>query len=103
MSQDICKVCGLQSDLCMCSTLARENQVVKISMIKRRFGKKMTVIEGIDHKMVDIKSLSKQLKSKLACGGTVKGHTIEIQGDQRQAAKKILIGTGFTEDSVEII
>ena len=103
MSQDICNVCGLTSDLCMCSTLAREKQIVTISVIKRRFGKKMTIIEGIDRKMVDIKGLAKTLKSKLACGGTVKGNTIEIQGDQRKSAKKLLIEAGFAEDSVEAI
>jgi translation initiation factor 1 len=98
----MCSVCGLPSDLCMCSNLARETQVVTISAIKRRFGKLMTMINGLDHKVVDIKSLAKQLKSKLACGGTIKGKTIELQGDQRQAAKKILIKMGFAEDSIAI-
>ena len=102
MSGDICEVCGLPVDICTCSALAKETQVVEISAVKRRFGKLMTVIQGIDHKSVDIKGLAKQLKIKLACGGTVKGTTIELQGDQRLAAKKILIASGFAEDGIEI-
>jgi len=102
MSGDICKVCGLPADICTCSALAKERQVVEISAVKRRFGKLMTVIHGIDHKMVDRKGLAKQLKTKLACGGTVKGNAIELQGDQRQAAKKILIASGFAENSIEL-
>jgi translation initiation factor 1 len=102
MSEDICSVCGLPSDLCMCSNLAKEKQVVEIYAIKRRFGKLMTLIEGLDRKAIDIKQLSKQLKSKLACGGTVKGDVIELQGDQRQTAKKLLIETGFAEESIKI-
>ena len=102
MSGDICSVCGLSPDLCMCSTLAREKQVISIFAIKRRYGKLMTVIKGLDRKMIDIKKLAKQLKSKLACGGTIKGDNIELQGDQRNAAKKILIESGFAEKSVEV-
>ena len=102
MSEGICEVCGLSSELCTCSTLAREKQVVQIYIIKRRYGKMMTIIDGIDHKMVDIKSLAKQLKSALACGGTVKANNIELQGDHKQAAKKMLIKAGFAEDSIEI-
>jgi translation initiation factor 1 len=103
MSGDVCSVCGLSADLCMCSTLAREKQIVTISAIKRRFGKLMTVISGIDRKAVDIKGLAKQLKTKLACGGTVKNNNIELQGNQKQAAKKILIASGFAEESIEVI
>jgi len=99
---DICAVCGLPQDLCMCATLAKEKQVVTISMVRRRYGKAITVIEGIDRKDVDIKKLSKMLKGKLACGGTVKGGAIELQGDQRQNAKKILIGSGFAQDSINV-
>jgi translation initiation factor 1 len=103
MSGDICSVCGLTSDLCMCSTIAKEKQVVTIHTVKRRYGKIMTLVDGIDKKMVDIKTVSKQLKSKLACGGTVKDGTIELQGDHRSTAKKVLVGLGFAEDSIEVV
>jgi translation initiation factor 1 len=103
MTGDVCSVCGLSSDLCMCSTIAKEKQVVTISVVKRRFGKPMTIVAGIDQKSVDIKAIAKQLKTKLACGGTVKNGNIEIQGNQKQAAKKVLIKAGFAEESIEVV
>lgn len=99
---DVCSVCGLPKDLCMCKTIAMEKQVVSVSMVKRRYGKMITLVSGIDNKSVDLKALSKRLKSKLACGGTVKGEVIELQGDQRQNAKQALIKEGFTEDSIVV-
>jgi len=103
MSEDICSVCGLPKDLCMCSTVAKEKQVVTVRTVKRRYGKLMTLVEGIDKKMIDIKSLAKQLKSKLACGGTVKDNAIELQGDHQQNVKKVLVALGFAEDSIEMV
>lgn len=87
----------------MCSTVAKEKQVVTVSTVKRRYGKIMTLVDGLDKKMIDIKTLAKQLKSKLACGGTFRDSTIELQGDHRAAVKKVLVGLGFAEDSIEVV
>ncbi len=86
----------------MCSAVAKEKQKVLIKLDKRRYGKLLTLIEGIDKKQVNIKDLAKQLKGKLACGGTVKDSTIELQGSHKNAVKRILLTLGFTEDSIEI-
>ena len=99
---DICSVCGLPKDLCMCGTLAKEKQKIVIKMVKRRYGKPTTVIDGLDMKTDEIKKLAKDLKAKLACGGTQKGTTIELQGDHRQQVKKALVGLGFTDSSIEV-
>ena len=61
----------------------------------------MTVISGLDTS-VDVKKLLKDLKRKLACGGTYKNNQIELQGDHRKRMVKILVGFGFKEDSVEV-
>ena len=50
---------------------------------KGRKGKGMTVITGIPIHPEGLKSLAKELKKKCGTGGTVKGGTIEIQGDHR--------------------
>ncbi len=99
---EVCPKCGLPSDLCVCETIAKETQKIKIRTSKRRYGKLTTVIEGIDSKDIDVKELAKKLKSELACGGTSKGSTIELQGDHRQKAKEILIRFGFAEDQIEV-
>ena len=99
---EICPVCGLPKEICVCEEIAREQQRINIYSVKRKFGKIMTIIEGIDEKQVDLKDLTKKLKSKLACGGTLKGSEIEIQGDHKKRAKEMLIGMGFSPDMINI-
>jgi len=82
--------------------IAKEQQKIKIKLDKRKFGKEVTIIEGIDEKSVDIKSLVKTLKKSLGCGGTYKDGVIELQGDQRYRAKKILVQEGFLEENIEV-
>lgn len=70
-------------------------------MLKKKFGKVITVIEGLNEKEVDLKVLSKTLKSRFACGGTVKGGCIELQGTQKELAKKALREMGYTLEGEE--
>lgn len=97
----ICDKCGLPVDLCICKEIAKEQQLVKISTSKKKFGKIITVIEGINEKEVDLKALSKALKSRFACGGTVKGGCIELQGNQKAVVKKTLREMGYTLEGGE--
>ena len=61
----------------------------------------MTLIEGIDKTKIDIKDVSKKLKSKFACGGTVKDSIIELQGDHNvEKIKEELVKLGFNKDSM---
>ena len=99
---DICPKCGLPADLCVCESIAKEQQKIIISNVKRRFRKMMTIINGFDEKQIDIKSLTKLLKQKLACGGTSKKGTIELQGKHGRKVKEILIKEGFSEESIEV-
>ena len=57
--------------------------------------------EGFDPS-VDVKALAKDLKSRLATGGTLKGRSIELQGDQRERAKATLIKMGYPEEGIDI-
>ncbi len=99
----VCTKCGLPQELCVCQTIAKEAQKVKIGLVEKRYGKSMTVIKGIDTSKIDVKSLMKKLKSKLACGGTYKNDEIELQGDHRDRVKEILIKEGFPKEIVEVI
>ncbi len=98
----ICEVCGLPEDLCICEEIARESQKITISVNRRKFGKSMTVVDGINEKSIDMNDLAKKLKGELACGGTVKDGRIELQGDHRNRVKDILIKSGYSEDLIEV-
>lgn len=98
----ICDVCGLPEELCVCEEIAREVQTVKVFTVRRRFGKLMTIIEGIDEHDIDIKELTKTLKAKCACGGTSKNGQIELQGDHKVRVKEVLSDMGFSSDTIEI-
>ena len=99
---DICPKCGLKLELCVCESIAKETQIVNIKIVKRRFGKLTTLVEGIDNKAVNLKELAKKLKERLACGGTVKEGIIELQGNHAQQVRQELVKLGFHPDSINI-
>ena len=99
---EICQICGLVKELCVCEIIAKESQKILVYLEKKKFNKFYTIVEGIDKKEIDLKDLAKKLKSELACGGTIKDGKIELQGEHKQKAKKILIRHGFAASSVEI-
>jgi len=99
---EVCTKCGLPKELCVCETIAKKEQQIRIKIEKRKFGKLITIIEGIDEKYIDIKDLAKKLKNKLACGGTAKEGAIELQGNHARRVKEILISFGFSPDTVTI-
>jgi len=98
---EICPKCGLPKDICTCETLVKEKEKIKIYAEKRRFGKLTTVVSGIS-KDIDIKKILKDLKTKLACGGTIKNNEIELQGNHKSKVKEILIKLGFPEEQIEV-
>lgn len=100
---DVCPKCGLNKDLCVCETIAKEDQLIKVRVVKRKFGKKITVVEGIDDKSIDIKDLGKKLKSKLACGGTTKDGNIELQGSHANRVKEELSKLGFDAQTITVV
>ena len=97
---EICITCGLPQDLCVCESIAKESQKIEISIDRKRYGKKYTVVKGIDEKQINLKELTKKLKEKLACGGTTKGGIIELQGDHKQAVKDALLKLGFAPETI---
>ena len=92
---DICPKCGLPKELCVCEDIAREQQKIDITVDKRRYGKMMTVVDGINPNDLDIDVLITKLKKKCASGGTIKDGKIELQGDHRTKVKEALEEMGF--------
>ncbi len=99
---EVCSKCGLPKELCVCETIAKEEQKITIKVIKRKFGKIITLVGGIDEKAINLRDLAKSLKSKLACGGTSKEGTIELQGSHGPKVKEELIKLGFAPGTIEI-
>jgi translation initiation factor 1 len=79
----------------MCEEIAREQQKIKIFMDRRRYGKEVTIVEGIDVVDIDIEELASTLKKKCAAGGTMKEGRIELQGDHKKKVQKTLEEMGF--------
>jgi translation initiation factor 1 len=96
---EICSVCGLPQELCACEDIAREQQDIRITTVKRRYGKVVTTISGIDPSDIDLEELARFLKNKCAAGGTVKDGIIELQGDHKKKATQALIEKGYTNVS----
>jgi translation initiation factor 1 len=62
---------------------------------KRRRGKTVTVIGGLQHDPATFETLLKRLKQQCGAGGTVKDGELEIQGDHRQRVAEALVALGY--------
>jgi translation initiation factor 1 len=62
---------------------------------KRRVGKSVTVVEGMQMPQKEMKALLKQLKAGLGTGGAVKDTSIEIQGEHCDALMAALEKMGY--------
>ncbi len=91
----ICSTYGLPEELCMCEEIAREQQQITLQSDKRRYGKIVTIVTGINSSDIDIDELARTLKTRCAAGGTIKGSNIELQGDHIKKVKKVLDELGF--------
>lgn len=97
----MCPACGKPVGECVCR---REKKVVPVGdgivrvarETKRRKGKGVTVITGLPLGESGLQRLATDLKRRCGAGGTVKGHTIEIQGDHRDLVVVELAARGYT-------
>ena len=92
---------GLPKELDLYGEITKENQEITITTDKKKFGKVYTIIIGFGRD-IDVKSLLKKLKTKFACGGTVKENRIELQGNHKNKVKKVLVQEGFNPEMIVI-
>jgi translation initiation factor 1 len=90
----------LPKQACVCEQIAKSSQRIQVTTEKKKYGKIATMISGFGSG-IDGKKIAKALKNELACGGTYKDKTIELQGDHQKKAKEILRKLGFQEDSID--
>jgi translation initiation factor 1 len=89
-----CSGCGQLPARCRCSAAtpsAVPTGPARIRIEKRR-GKTVTVVDEIPLVEKDVKALLRNLKKRLASGGTCKQFTIELQGDHVDGVRKWLEG-----------
>ena len=75
-------------------TLPKEKHHLVMQFEKRK-GKPVSLVGRFSLDEKELKDLAKKLKSTLACGESVEGEWILLQGDVRQKIKEILIGWGW--------
>ncbi len=98
---DICPKCGLPLDICACEALEKEEAVrIKVYTTKMKFGKLVTIVEGLSSE--DMAKTAKELKRKLACGGTAKDNHIVLQGDHKAKVRGVLAKLGYNEKNIDV-
>ncbi len=98
---EIDPITGLPKDLGVWETITKEKQKITAKIIKKKFGKKYTLVEGFS-KDVNLRDLVKKLKNKFACGGTAKETYVELQGDHLKNIRKALVDEGFPPETIDI-
>jgi len=99
---EICPVCGLPIEICVCKEISKEQQKIKVRLEVGKWNRKNTIIEGLNDKETDLSRLAQKLKAFCACGGTAKNSQIFLQGDHREKVKEFLIQMGYPEDNIEV-
>lgn len=102
MGDDIDPVTGLPKELVSFEDIAKENQAISVKLIKKKFGKKYTLIEGINKHEINLKDLAKKLKNRFACGGTAKDGYVELQGNHLGEIKDELVKFGFQPENIDV-
>ncbi|MFQ5759321.1 MAG: stress response translation initiation inhibitor YciH, partial [Candidatus Bathyarchaeia archaeon] len=77
-------------------------QRIRVRLETRKWGRAVTIIEGLNDKDTNLGQLAVKLKTFCACGGTAKNNQIILQGDHRDTVQSYLIRLGYPERNVEL-
>ncbi len=97
----LCPRCGWPARECRCAASFDEavpaKVVAKLRVEKSgRGGKTVTVVDGLPRNRDFVKALAGELKKACGTGGTAGESQVEIQGDQRDAIRRLLQARGWT-------
>lgn len=95
-----CEGCDKLESECVCEPepapgIPPEKQTARISIEKRKRGKRVTVIRGLPSEGNDLPKLLTDLKNFCGAGGTLADEELEIQGDQTDRVRQRLKAIGF--------
>jgi translation initiation factor 1 len=97
----MCPACGKPVGECICrhekKAAPAGDGIVRVGReTKGRKGKGVTVVTGLPLDEQGLRKLAADLKRRCGAGGTVKGNTIEIQGDHGDLLVAELTQRGYT-------
>ncbi len=97
-----CDRCGKLESECDCKPIndaaeipAARAGVAWLRLEKRRKGKVVSIVSGLNLGDAQLASLAATLKSRCGVGGTWKEDQIELQGDQIEKANEVLKTLGY--------
>jgi translation initiation factor 1 len=98
-----CPKCGWPQRDCKCSSRFAQAEEVPARVVaklrvekKGRGGKTVTVVYDLPDNAAFLKDLASELKRACGTGGSVADNTVEIQGDQRERVREVLLKKGWT-------
>jgi translation initiation factor 1 len=83
------------------SALDRESARIRVRVEPRRYNKPATVVSGFPTG-VDLAEITRQLKNRLATGGSVVEGEVYLQGDHRARIRDELARLGFEGEAIEV-
>jgi len=96
----VCPICHLPKAICTCGSRAKEKQQIRIRVVPKKFKKYVTTVTGFGTEE-EARDIEKYLKKKLACGGTYKNNVIEVQGNQKDKVKRLLVEKGYVGELID--
>ncbi|MHC4947833.1 MAG: translation initiation factor [Planctomycetota bacterium] len=96
-----CEVCEQPLDECTCPRDAAgrvrrpSDQAATVRLEKRRKGKVVTTVSGLDPVASDLAAIVRRLKAACGAGGTVSDGVVEVQGDHREKVAETLAAMGY--------
>jgi len=97
----MCPACGKPVRECRCDS-RQANDPVPVRVIAKlriekagRGGKTVTVLYDLPRNSAFLEDLCRNLKRACGVGGAVRDDGIELQGDQRDRVREILVKRGF--------
>jgi len=96
----LCPKCGWPQGDCRCSKAAAEAVPAKLRCVLRlekkgRGGKSVTLVAELPRNDAFLAALASELKRACGTGGTAADGAVEIQGDQRDRLRPLLLAKGW--------
>ena len=75
---------------------------IVVRLETRKFRKPVTMVLGLPKEKQDLEQIARNLKKKLATGGTAKEGAILLQGDHRDDVRDELVKLGYSASQIEV-